>query len=490
MNFTSATGTAAFLDARPVRHLIAGELVDSPEAFDVVNPATGQACARSPGASPVQLEQAVSAARSAQPAWAAVDVAGRREALGRLGGVLRENADQLSALITLEQGRPLARARDEVLRAATLLEAVIALPLDDDVLREDARGRVILTHRALGVVGAIAPWNVPLGLAVPKITHALYTGNTIVLKPSPHTPLATLRLGELCRDVFPPGVLNILAGGNRLGEGITGHPSIAKVSLTGSVATGKRVMAAASGNLKRLTLELGGNDAAIVLEDADVDSLAPQLFEGAFVNSGQVCMAIKRLYVHERLHDRLCEALAAQARATRIGDGFDPEVQLGPVQNAAQFDSVMRVLEDTRGRRGARILAGGHAASRAGYFVEPTVVAGLTEGCPLVDQETFGPVLPILRFSTEDEAVARANGGSLGLAASVWTPDLARAERVARRLEAGTVWINRHVGADPEVPFGGAKESGIGRQFGRAGLQDFMQATAIYVPASTSSPGH
>lgn len=482
MRLDSAAATAAFVTAHPAQHLIGGALVASPRHFDVVNPATGLPCAQCPAASAEQLDAAVAAARAAQPPWEATPLEERRGRLQRLADVLRNHADELAALITLEQGRPLARARDEVVRAALLLESVVAIDIQGDVLRDDARGRVFMHTRALGVVGAIAPWNVPIGLAVPKIAHALYTGNTIVLKPSPYTPLATLRLGLLARELFPAGVLNILAGDNDIGARMSAHPGIDKLTVTGSVATGKRVMASAANGLKRLTLELGGNDAAIVCADADVDRIAPTLFAGAFVNSGQVCMAIKRLYVHESLHDRLCEALAALACDARIGEGFEAGIELGPVQNEAQFGSVQQVLADVHSRSEARILAGGRALERPGYFIAPTVVAGLQEGTPLVDQETFGPVLPVLCFASEEEAIARANTGPLGLGASLWSPDLARAARLAQHLTAGTVWINRHVGADAEVPFGGAKESGLGQQFGRAGLLSFMQASAIYVP--------
>lgn len=483
MKSLSAAALSAHLEAHPVRHLIDGQLVDSATHVEVINPATGRSCARSPEASKEQLNDAVAAALRAQPAWEATPIAERRAGLHKLAAVLRDNVDELAALLTLEQGRPIARARDEVTRAATLLETLIAIDIGDEILRDDARGRVVVNHRALGVVGAIAPWNVPIGLAVPKITHALYTGNTLVLKPSPYTPLATLRLGQLARDIFPAGVLNIISAGNEIGALISAHPDIAKISITGSVTTGKRVMASAADTLKRLTLELGGNDAAIVRADANIDRIAPQLFAAAFVNSGQVCMAIKRLYVHASLHEPLCTALAALARQAIVGDGFDTSVQFGPVQNAAQFASVQRVLAETHAQAGARILAGGSAIAGDGYFIEPTIVAGLREGTRLVDEETFGPVLPVMSFETDDEAVARANSGTLGLAASVWTADLQQAERLARRLHTGTVWINRHVGADPEVPFGGAKESGIGQQFGRAGLLDCMQSTAIYVPA-------
>lgn len=482
MDFLSARSVASYLQQHPPLHLVNGDLSGEGPQHEVIDPATGAVCARSPHASKALLDHAVMSARRAQPGWAATAIEERRALLLQFAALLRTAVAPLAGLLTLEQGRPLARTRDEVMRAASLLESVVQIDIGSDVLRDDARGRVLMLHKALGVVGAIAPWNVPIGLAVPKIVHALYTGNTIVLKPSPHTPLTTLKLGEFCRAIFPPGVLNIVAGGNDLGEWISTHPGIDKLSVTGSVATGKKVMASAASNLKRLTLELGGNDAAIVLSDASIDDIAPALFAGAFVNSGQVCMAIKRLFVPEALHDQLCDALGMLAREAVVGSGFDPTSELGPVQNRIQYESVCRVLDDTRGRPEARFHAGGRAVDSAGYFIEPTVVSGLREGCSLVDEETFGPVLPVLAYSAEEEAILRANEGPLGLGASIWTSDMARAEELGNRLVAGTVWINRHVGADAEVPFGGARESGLGQQFGRAGLLDCMQSTALYLP--------
>lgn len=482
MPYSSAEAVRATLRRRPVRHLIDGRLVDSEERGRVIDPATARAAANWPRASLAQLDEAVAAAAAAQPDWGARPVAQRRASLAALAQRLRDNVCELAALITLEQGRPLVRAREEVLRSASLLEALLAIDIGDEPLRDDARGRVYLRYAPLGVVGAIAPWNVPIGLAVPKISHALYTGNALVLKPSPYTPLATLRLGELAADLFPEGVLNVLAGDDELGAALCRHPRVAKIALTGSVRTGNLAMAAAAGTLKRLTLELGGNDAAIVRADVDVERAAPALFAAAFVNSGQVCMAIKRLFVHESIHDELCEAMVAIARAVKVGPGFDPSSELGPLQNARQFASVRKVLADCAARPGARILAGGQELPARGYFLQPTLVTGLGEGTALVDEETFGPVLPLLRYRDDGEAVARANASPYGLGASVWSRDVEGAQRVARELAAGTVWINRHVGADPEVPFGGLKSSGIGCQFGARGLRDFMQASAIYVP--------
>lgn len=482
MIFKTARDVAAHLAAHTPRHLINGRLVASDKRFDVFDPATDEVVAQCFEANREQLDEAVAAARRAQPAWAAMPIQERRACLRRMSDALRANADELAALVTLEQGKPLARARDEVIRSADQSDAVTSIALAPVVLRDDASGRVELRHRPLGVVGAITPWNMPLVLSAPKIAHALYTGNTIVLKPSPYAPLAVLRMGELLRDVFPPGCVNILAGGNDFGAWMTAHPGIDKIAFTGSSATGKRVMASAASNLKRVTLELGGNDPAIVLDDVDVEAVAPKLFAAAFVNSGQVCMAIKRLYVHESIHDKLAAALARIAKSVKVDHGFADGCDYGPVQNRAQYETVKGILEDTQAR-GATVLAGGKAMARPGYFIEPTIVTGLAEGSRLVDEEPFGPVLPILRFTDVEDAVRRANASPYGLGASVWSADANRAADIAVRLEAGTAWVNRHVGVDAMVPFGGAKQSGVGREFGVQGLSDYTDMQSVFVPA-------
>ncbi|MFW7347774.1 MAG: aldehyde dehydrogenase family protein [Pigmentiphaga sp.] len=484
MSASTKTQTLAALQVRPVCHVIDGRLVGSERSADVIDPATGQPFGRCPQASPDQLDAAVAAARRAQPAWAARPLAERRNCLHRLADAILAHEPELAALITLEQGKPLKDAHAEVARAASQIRLLTELVIETEVVRDDARGRVELRYRPLGVVGAITPWNMPLVLSVPKIAHALYTGNVIVLKPSPYAPLATLRLGELAHDLFPPGVLNVLAGDHALGQHISEHPGIDKISFTGSIATGKRVMASAAGTLKRVTLELGGNDAAIVLDDVDPEAIAPKLFAGAFVNCGQVCMAIKRLYVHADIYEPLVDALGRIARATRVGNGFDPDVQLGPVQNLAQFKIVQDILDDTR-RAGARFVAGGHALEGGqGYFIEPTIVADITEGTRLVDEEPFGPVLPVIRFTDVDDALSRANSTRFGLGGSVWSRNVERAAAIAARLEAGTAWVNHHVGADAQVPFGGAKQSGRGREYGKAGLREYMEEMAVFIPSS------
>ncbi len=460
--------------------LIDGELSQSGSSLEVINPATGTVFARCPAAGRAELERAVTAARRAFPSWSATSFEHRAAAIRRMSAVLRANQDSLAELLTREQGKPIGQSRDEIGRAATQSEGMAAIPVPVEKLLEDSERRIELRYRPLGVVGVITPWNAPINLAAGPLTAALYTGNTVVLKPSPYTPLSTLKLGEQLREVFPRGVLNVLAAGDELGQWMSEHPGIDKISFTGSVATGKKVMAAAAGTLKRVTLELGGNDAAIVLDDVDPKAVAAKLFFAACVNSGQVCMAVKRIYAHERIYDALCAALAEEARKARVGDGLDPQTQYGPIQNRTQYEKVLGLLEDAK-RGGARILAGGDLPQRPGYFIPPTIVTDIDENSRLVREEQFGPVVPVLKFSDVDEAVRRANDTRFGLAGSVWSRDPDKAAAIAARLEVGTAWVNQHRTTSATVPFGGAKESGMGRQYSVLGLKENMEPQVVSV---------
>ncbi len=318
--------------------LIDAESVTAGARLDVINPATGAVFAQCPAAGRAELDRAVAAARRAFPAWSALSFDDRTQAIKRMADVLNANAGSLAALLTREQGKPVQQSKDEINRAATLTEGMLKIRFETQTIVDDAQKRIELRYVPLGVAGIITPWNAPINLAIGPLVSALYTGNTVVLKPSPYTPLSTLKIGELIRDVFPKGVVNIIAGGDALGQWMTEHPGIDKISFTGSVATGKKVMASAAGTLKRVTLELGGNDAAIVLDDVDPKVVAPKLFFAGFVNSGQVCMAIKRIYAHEKIYDALCEALAEEARKWTVGDGLDPATKLGPIQNRMQYE--------------------------------------------------------------------------------------------------------------------------------------------------------
>jgi acyl-CoA reductase-like NAD-dependent aldehyde dehydrogenase len=460
--------------------LIGGELADGEESLDVINPATGAVFARCPAAGKAQLDHAVAIARRASQAWAGHSFEYRAAAIKRMAAALRAHQDVLAELLTREQGKPIGQSRDEIGRAASQSEGMADIRIPVENLLENAERRIELHYRPLGVVGIITPWNAPINLAAGPLVSALYTGNTVVLKPSPYTPLCTLKLGELLHDVFPAGVMNIIAGGDDLGHWMTAHPGIDKISFTGSVATGKKVMASAANTLKRVTLELGGNDAAIVLDDVDPKTVAPKLFFASFVNSGQVCMAVKRIYAHERIYDALCDALVEEAHKARVGDGLDPQTQYGPIQNKMQYDRVRGILEDTK-RSGARILAGGELPAKPGYFFPPTIVANIDEHSRLVREEQFGPIVPVLKFNDIDDAIRRANDTRYGLAGSVWSHDPERAAAIAARLEVGTAWVNQHRATSATVPFGGVKESGIGRQYSILGLKENMEAQVISV---------
>ena len=457
--------------------LIGGQLVAGDATMDVINPATEQTIAVCSRASKAQLDQAVAAAKAAFPAWAATSIDERRKALLAMADAIQGAAPELARLLTQEQGKPLQAAMGEVFGAAAFFRYFASLDLPAKQIQDDATGRVEIRRKPLGVIGAIVPWNFPLILMSFKVPAALLAGNTIVLKPAATTPLSTLKIAELVKDLVPPGVLNVIADANDLGAAITGHPDIRKISFTGSTETGKRVMAGAADALKRVTLELGGNDAAIVLDDVDPVETAPKIFAAAFQNSGQVCIAAKRVYIHESIYDAMCDELAKLADAAVVGDGLEQGTEFGPLQNKAQFDKVLGYIE--AGRRDGKVIAGGERAGDTGYFIRPTIVRDITDGSKLVDEEQFGPVLPLIKFSDAADAVARANASDYGLGGSIWAKDAERAWGLAAGMESGTVWINKHADLQPHLPFGGAKLSGVGSELGEEGLKEFTQVQVL-----------
>lgn len=461
---------------------IDGRAIPAEGWIDVLNPATETVIGRAPDCTSAQLDAAVAAARRAYPLWRALPIDERRAALRRIAATLTDNLEDLKHLLTAEQGKPYADAAAEIGAAAWWIGVVADQQIPETLSDAMPGQRTITRHVPLGVVGGIVPWNFPILLAIWKIGPALLTGNTLVLKPSPYTPLTTLRLGELLRPLLPPGVLNVVSGSDALGPLMSAHPGIDKISFTGSTATGRKVMASAAVNLKRLTLELGGNDAAIVLPDADVEAIAEPLFWAAFANNGQVCVAAKRVYVHEAIYDRVAAALVKVAARVQTGDGSDPASRLGPVQNRQQFERVRQLVADTRAA-GHRFLTGGETLDGPGYFVPVTLVDNPPDDARVVQEEAFGPVLPLLKYSTVDEAVARANACDYGLGGSVWSSDLGAAAEVAARLETGTVWINSAQGLTPFAAFAGHKQSGLGAENGTEGLLEFTVPQTIYAPA-------
>ncbi len=459
---------------------IGGQAVSGATSFEVLNPATGQVIGSAPDCTPEQLDAAVAAARKAFPVWSATPIEKRREALLGIAGVLGGNVEELKRLLTSEQGKPHEGAMGDILGGAYWCQATSTLEIPEKVVEESAERHGITRHVPIGVVGAIAPWNFPIILAMFKVAPALLAGNTVVLKPSPFTPLTTLRMGELLRGVLPDGVLNIVTGGDALGPWMTSHPGIDKISFTGSSATGRKVMASASETLKRVTLELGGNDAAIVLPDVDVAEVAEKLFWAAFGNSGQICIATKRMYVHKDIYEPLKTAIVDYAKTVKMGDGAEQGTQLGPINNKLQYERVLDLIADSKAK-GYKFLMGGDVSPAPGYFVPITIIDNPPENSRIVQEEQFGPVLPLLSFDTLEEAIDRANASPYGLGASIWTADEAKALDISSRIAAGTVWINETQHLSPLGAFGGHKQSGLGSEGALEGLLEYTNTQTVYV---------
>lgn len=458
--------------------LINGKLTTADEYDAVINPATGETVGHAARASAAQVDLAVTSAKKAFPDWAS-DAALRSATLQRAADAVQAQSEELARLITLEQGRPLRDTRGEVAGAIGILRHYANFELPPFVpFKSDDSGLVVVERKPLGVVAAITPWNVPIILLLLKIIPALKAGNTVVAKPSEYTPLSTLLLGRLFAGIFPAGVLNILAGAGQVGSLLAKHSQVNKITFTGSVATGKSIYGQASLDLKRITLELGGNDPAIVLADADVEKIVEPLFWGAFWNTGQICFAIKRVYAHKSIAKRLAEALAKRAAATKVGNGLDEGVELGPLNNQAQLLKIEQLVKNAK-IQGATILQGGSRIDGPGYFYPPTIVTDISHSSALVQEEQFGPVLPIVEFEDEAEAIQLANDSQFGLGGSVWSGDYERGLALARQLDVGLAWVNQHGDIHPAAPKGGFKESGLGYEGGAKGFEEFYQLQVI-----------
>ncbi len=457
---------------------INGRLVKSSERIEVLNPATEELIARAPDCTHGELDSAVSAAHTAFLNWRTLPPVSRKEALLAIAARIEENTDQLMALLTREQGKPHPEAKAEILRSALWFREIARKDLPVSV-HIDENGRHYESHHVpLGVVGAITPWNFPLLLAAWKIAPALLAGNTVVWKPSPYTPLCALKIGELLRDVLPPGVLNVISGGDRLGPWLTGHPGISKIAFTGSTSTGRSVMQSAATNLKRVTLELGGNDPAIVLPDIDIPTTAEKVFWLAFRNSGQFCIAAKRVYVHEEIYGPFSQALVDYARKVKVGNGAEEGTKLGPIQNRMQFAKVIDLIASAK-KAGLRFLLGGEPQDGQGYFVPVTIIDNPPDDSRVVVEEAFGPVLPLLKFRDIDDVIRRANHSDYGLGASVWSRDVEKAKAIAQQLECGNVWINSVQWLSPHAAYGGHKQSGIGVEHALEGLLEYTNIQTI-----------
>ncbi|KAJ4132406.1 hypothetical protein NW754_015222 [Fusarium falciforme] len=461
-------------------NIINNEFVPTSRSLHSVNPSTGEALWDVPCATRSDVDKAVEHARTAFKAWSRLPFDSRAQMLLAYADAIEAQREPLEKLLVMEQGKPLGLANTEFTMALKWLRTFGTMEVKDEVIDDNQERTITQTFPPLGVCCGIVPWNWPVLLGIGKIGPALITGNTIIIKPSPFTPYCDLKLGEIGMSAFPPGVLQVLSGDDSLGPMLTEHPGIDKITFTGSSETGKRVMQSCSKTLKSVTLELGGNDPAIICEDVDIDAIVPKITTLAFLNSGQICMLIKRLYVHESIYDKFRDAMVAFAKTIKVGDGFEQDVLVGPIQNAMQYEKLKDLYASIKTCKWKQALEGRVLADSRGYFVSPSIIDNPPDDSRIVVEEPFGPIVPILKWADEQEVLDRANDGQCGLGASVWSKDLDRAERMARCLSAGSVWINSHFDVAPNVPFGGHKWSGVGSEWGMTGLKAYCNSRSLW----------
>lgn len=459
--------------SRRFLNVIDGALVDGVPR-QVVNPANERTFAEYACATADDLDRAVTSARIAQASWGRTTMGQRACMLAAMADRVAAHADALAGLLTLEQGKPLPEARVEVAYSEHMLRRYTHAPFVCDAPKTEGYERTV---HPLGVVAGIIPWNFPLLIAVMKVAPALLAGNAIIIKPAPTTPLTTLEFGRLVMEILPPGILQVLGDDGSIGPWMTTHTGIHKIAFTGSTVNGRSVMKGAADTLKRITLELGGNDAAIILDDADVTAITPAVASAAFTNAGQICGAIKRLFVHDAIYENLVESLAAHVRRMRVGNGAEQGVDVGPLQNDVHYRRTTALLDGASAR--GRVLAKSICATGPGFFVPVTLIDGLADEDPLVSSEQFAPILPILRFDDPKDAVARANASEFGLTGSVWSCDTSRARKIARELDCSLICINSHNRNPDGFGMQMAKQSGLGWLFGRQGYEDYVQHRLI-----------
>ena len=449
------------------------------EIINVINPANQQVIAAVSSASIEQLEQTVRAAKHAFISWQHADEQSISHAFLQIADAVSQQKDEIAKLITQEQGKPLFLAQVEVDLTIGWIRYVAGLEIPVEHCEENGK-HIKVYNRPLGVVASVTPWNWPFMIAAWHIFPALKAKNTLVNKPSEFTPLSTIKLVEIINQHLPKGVCSLVLGNGGIGGALTAHPDVKKVTFTGSTQTGQRILQGAIADLKSVVLELGGNDVGIVLADANLDEAVPKIFQSAFLNAGQTCACLKRLYVHESVYDDVVERLVALINTQIVGDGLDPATTFGPLQNKIQYEKVLALI-DTAVSMGANIIRPAQALPENGYFIAPTLVTNIDEQSALVQTEQFGPVLPILKFSHAEDVVKATNQSEYGLGGSIWTRDLEQAQKLALTMETGTVWINSHSDLSPQVAFGGWKLSGLGYSFGLDGLLQYTHKQAIHL---------
>ncbi|MEL4503493.1 aldehyde dehydrogenase family protein [Luteococcus sp. H138] len=448
--------------------------------YDVLDPATLDVVGQAPEHSPADVDRMVARAAAGMRSWAQSHEA-RVDALRQCADAIRRDVEELATLLSREQGKPLAEARGEFLIGAGMLDHYAALDWERSLQLPDREDRSVRVDRLpVGVTGTITPWNFPISLLLVKLAPALTTGCTVVSKPSPTTPLSTMSLVEKMAAHLPDGVLQCATSSDRtVNVALAEHPRVRKISFTGSTDVGTRILAQAAPTVKRVTMELGGNDPAIILPDADAGFTGQALVRSAFRNAGQVCMAVKRVYVPADRAQEVVDAMVAEAQRLVVGPGLQPSTTMGPMHNASQLSSVQEMVDQALAIGGRRVIGGGRGCDLPGHFMAPTIITGLDDQAPLVREEQFGAALPVVTYDDVDELTGRLNEQEWGLGASVWSPDLERARGVAERIEAGTVWINQHTQVEPDAPFGGWRQSGVGRERGVWGLEHYLETRVV-----------